>query len=109
MATREEILRAKPEWVRIIPFCDFWKWSVDQNFKRWWKVTEIDSGELDVGLTLRIISENNHTWIADKWVILGNSDLEPAACQHEFIPMFNSISCKKCGLDRDNERKKNEM
>jgi hypothetical protein len=33
--------------------------------------------------------------------ILGNSDLEPAACQHEFIPMFNSISCKKCGLDRD--------
>jgi hypothetical protein len=23
------------------------------------------------------------------------------ACKHEFIPLFNSVSCKFCGLDRD--------
>jgi hypothetical protein len=22
-------------------------------------------------------------------------------CNHEFIPLFNSISCKFCGLDQD--------
>lgn len=42
---------------------------------------------------IRVIGVDN-----DKKIIVGNNETK---CIHEFIPMFNTICCKYCGVDKD--------
>jgi len=41
--------------------------------------------------------------------ILEDEDIEKQrVCTHEFIPLFNSISCKYCGLNKKDFEKQKE-